>query len=222
VINNVQCTSIVTRLCVFHSEWYSEWVIWFLCRPLPPLPNLEVSDGVEKAADHALVWIKKLLNVFIKVCLFLWESQFLTHFTVYLFLIMYALPFPCSPWCKGVALYLTQTLQHVTCAFLEGNSFSSVGLLLSYMKCISLVLLANASVGGKYEKNNLCQIYWSHILFFSMVFFTHAVESSMYKSFLAPYATEVQVFWDWWRQEGQGNICALIFDNLSCAQLLMW
>jgi hypothetical protein len=57
--------------------------IWFLCRPLPPLPNLEVSDGVEKAADHALVWINKLLavghdiatkkdrNVFIKVCLFL-------------------------------------------------------------------------------------------------------------------------------------------------------
>jgi len=52
--------------------------------------------------------------------------------------------------------------------------------------------------------------------------FTHAVESSMSKSFLPPCATEVQAFWDWWRQEGQGNIYALIFDNLSCAQLLMW
>jgi hypothetical protein len=56
----------------------------FLCRPLPPLPNLEVSDAiVEKVADHALVWINRLLavghdiaikrdrKVFIKVCLFL-------------------------------------------------------------------------------------------------------------------------------------------------------
>ena len=35
-----------------------------VCRPLPPLPNLEVSDVVvEKAADRALVWINKLLAV---------------------------------------------------------------------------------------------------------------------------------------------------------------
>jgi reticulon-3 len=56
----------------------------FLHRPLPPLPNLEVSDAVvEKAADYALVWINRLLavghdiaikrnrKVFIKVSLFL-------------------------------------------------------------------------------------------------------------------------------------------------------
>jgi hypothetical protein len=37
---------------------------YVVCRPLPPLPNLEVSDVVvEKAADRALVWINKLLAV---------------------------------------------------------------------------------------------------------------------------------------------------------------
>ncbi|KAG2569626.1 hypothetical protein PVAP13_7NG432600 [Panicum virgatum] len=35
-----------------------------LNRPLPPLPNLEVSDVVvEKAADRALVWINRVLAV---------------------------------------------------------------------------------------------------------------------------------------------------------------
>ncbi|CAD6259134.1 unnamed protein product [Miscanthus lutarioriparius] len=60
-----------------------------LNRPLPPLPNLEVSDAiVEKAADHALVWINRLLavghdiaikrdrKVFIKVILILWVVSF--------------------------------------------------------------------------------------------------------------------------------------------------
>lgn len=55
------------------------------CRPLPPLPNLEVSDVVvEKAADHALVWVNRVLGVghdiaikrdrtvFIQVILVLW------------------------------------------------------------------------------------------------------------------------------------------------------
>ena len=39
-------------------------MFWFLHRPLPPLPNLEVSNAVvEKAADYALVWINRLLAV---------------------------------------------------------------------------------------------------------------------------------------------------------------
>jgi reticulon-3 len=62
---------------------------------------------VEKVADHALVWINRLLaidhdiaikrdrKVSIKVCLYL---RFLISQTiVYLFLIMCALPYPCSP-----------------------------------------------------------------------------------------------------------------------------
>ncbi|KAL6844159.1 hypothetical protein ACP4OV_025832 [Aristida adscensionis] len=61
-----------------------------LNRPLPPLPNLEVSDVVvEKAADHALVWINKLLavghdiaikrdrKVFIQVILVLWVISYI-------------------------------------------------------------------------------------------------------------------------------------------------
>jgi hypothetical protein len=37
---------------------------FFFCRPLPPIPNLEVSDAVfEKAADHAVVWINRVLAV---------------------------------------------------------------------------------------------------------------------------------------------------------------
>ncbi|KAK3141201.1 hypothetical protein QOZ80_4BG0330760 [Eleusine coracana subsp. coracana] len=60
-----------------------------LNRPLPPLPNLEVSDAVvEKAADHALVWINKVLavgreiaikrdrKVFIQVILILWVVSY--------------------------------------------------------------------------------------------------------------------------------------------------
>ncbi|GJN01378.1 hypothetical protein PR202_ga18643 [Eleusine coracana subsp. coracana] len=60
-----------------------------LNRPLPPLPNLEVSDAVvEKAADHALVWINKILavgreiaikrdrQVFIQVILILWVVSY--------------------------------------------------------------------------------------------------------------------------------------------------
>ncbi|XP_047068660.1 reticulon-like protein B11 [Lolium rigidum] len=56
-----------------------------LNRPLPPIPNLEVSDVVvKKAADRALVWINRLLavghdiaikrdrTVFIQVILALW------------------------------------------------------------------------------------------------------------------------------------------------------
>jgi hypothetical protein len=60
------------------------------CRPLPPLPKLEVSDVVvEKAADRALVWINKVLavghdiaikrdrSVFIKVILILWVVSYI-------------------------------------------------------------------------------------------------------------------------------------------------
>ncbi|GJN26089.1 hypothetical protein PR202_gb13992 [Eleusine coracana subsp. coracana] len=60
-----------------------------LNRPLPPLPNLEFSDAVvEKAADHALVWINKVLavgreiaikrdrKVFIQVILILWVVSY--------------------------------------------------------------------------------------------------------------------------------------------------
>ena len=65
-----------------HSDTLNKF-FWLLCRPLPPLPNLEVSDVVvEKAADRALVWINRVLAVghdiaikrdrktFIRVCLF--------------------------------------------------------------------------------------------------------------------------------------------------------
>ncbi|KAL6651594.1 hypothetical protein ACP70R_010519 [Stipagrostis hirtigluma subsp. patula] len=61
-----------------------------LNRPLPPLPNLEVSDVVvEKAADHALVWINRLLavghdiaikrdrKVFMQVILVLWVISYI-------------------------------------------------------------------------------------------------------------------------------------------------
>lgn len=60
-----------------------------LNRPLPPLPNLEVSDVVvEKAADRALVWINRVLAVghdiaikrdrktFIRVILILWVVSY--------------------------------------------------------------------------------------------------------------------------------------------------
>ncbi|CAN6236608.1 unnamed protein product [Urochloa humidicola] len=60
-----------------------------LNRPLPPLPNLEVSDVVvEKAADRALVWINRVLavghdiaikrdrKVFIQVILVLWVVSY--------------------------------------------------------------------------------------------------------------------------------------------------
>ncbi|TVU16507.1 hypothetical protein EJB05_40076 [Eragrostis curvula] len=60
-----------------------------LNRPLPPLPNLEVSDAVvEKTADHAVVWINRLLavghdiaikrdrKVFIQVILILWVISY--------------------------------------------------------------------------------------------------------------------------------------------------
>ncbi|CAL5029397.1 unnamed protein product [Urochloa decumbens] len=59
-------------------------------RPLPPLPNLEVSDVVvEKAADRALVWINRVLavghdiaikrdrKVFIQVILVLWVVSYI-------------------------------------------------------------------------------------------------------------------------------------------------
>ena len=65
-----------------HSDTLNKF--FWLLRPLPPLPNLEVSDVVvEKAADRALVWINRVLAVgqdiaikrdrktFIRVCLFL-------------------------------------------------------------------------------------------------------------------------------------------------------
>jgi reticulon-3 len=46
---------------VMHYFFFSSL---FFCRPLPPLPNLEVSDAVvEKAADHAIVWINRMLAV---------------------------------------------------------------------------------------------------------------------------------------------------------------
>ncbi|CAN6250592.1 unnamed protein product [Urochloa humidicola] len=61
-----------------------------LNRPLPPLPNLEVSDVVvEKAADRALVWINRVLavgndiaikrdrKVFIQVILVLWVVSYI-------------------------------------------------------------------------------------------------------------------------------------------------
>ncbi|RLM74907.1 reticulon [Panicum miliaceum] len=60
-----------------------------LNRPLPPLPNLEVSDVVvEKAADRALVWINRVLavgqdiaikrdrKIFIRVILILWVVSY--------------------------------------------------------------------------------------------------------------------------------------------------
>ncbi|OEL32736.1 Reticulon-like protein B10 [Dichanthelium oligosanthes] len=60
-----------------------------LNRPLPPLPNLEVSEVVvEKAADRALVWINRVLavahdiaikrdrKVFIQVILILWVVSY--------------------------------------------------------------------------------------------------------------------------------------------------
>ncbi|RCV15118.1 hypothetical protein SEVIR_3G033500v4 [Setaria viridis] len=60
-----------------------------LNRPLPPLPNLEVSDVVvEKAADRALIWINRVLavghdiaikrdrKVFIQVILVLWVVSY--------------------------------------------------------------------------------------------------------------------------------------------------
>ncbi|CAL5024828.1 unnamed protein product [Urochloa decumbens] len=61
-----------------------------LNRPLPPLPNLEVSDVVvEKAADRALVWINRVLavghdiaikrdrKVFMQVILVLWVVSYI-------------------------------------------------------------------------------------------------------------------------------------------------
>lgn len=92
-----QCSVLLLWLCYKYcpSLWCAEQVFWFPCRPLPPLPNLEVSDvSVEKAADRALVWINRVLavghdiaikrdrKVFIQVCLFLWDSQFLSHYCI--------------------------------------------------------------------------------------------------------------------------------------------